>query len=98
CTGSQTTSRSGSFRPDLTATAATRIQRALERIVMDIATTAEPLTVVVRRRVKPGKESEFEAAMHEFIGFALSFPGHLDVHVLRPPASEPRDYTVVDRF
>ena len=58
----------------------------------------EPITVVVRRRVKQGCEAEFEAAMREFIGFALSSPGHLDIHVLRPAAPGPLDYTVVDKF
>ena len=58
----------------------------------------EPITVVVRRRVKAGREAEFETAMREFIGFALSSPGHLDIHVLRPAAPGPLDYTVVDKF
>jgi len=56
----------------------------------------QPITVVVRRRVKPGHEAEFETAMREFIGFALASPGHLDIHVLRPAATGPADYTVVD--
>jgi antibiotic biosynthesis monooxygenase (ABM) superfamily enzyme len=60
--------------------------------------TEEPLTAVVRRRVKPGCEAAFEAAMQEFIAFALSWPGNLGINVLRPPAKGPRDYTVVDRF
>ena len=58
----------------------------------------QPITVVVRRRVKPGREAEFETAMREFIGFALASPGHLDIHVLRPAATGPADYTVVDKF
>ena len=58
----------------------------------------EPITVVVRRRVKAGREAEFETAMREFIGFALSSPGHLDIHVLRPATAGPSDYTVVDKF
>ena len=58
----------------------------------------QPITVVVRRRVKSGREAEFEAAMREFIGFALASPGHLDIHVIRPAGSEPADYTVVDKF
>jgi antibiotic biosynthesis monooxygenase (ABM) superfamily enzyme len=58
----------------------------------------QPITVVVRRRVKPGREAEFEAAMREFIGFALASPGHLDIHVLRPAGTGLADYTVVDKF
>jgi antibiotic biosynthesis monooxygenase (ABM) superfamily enzyme len=59
---------------------------------------AEPLTVVVRRRVRPGFEARFEAAMQEFIRFALSSPGHLGIYVLRPEPGGPHEYTVVDRF
>jgi uncharacterized protein len=67
---------------------------------MDTGTKADeqPITVVVRRRVKPGREAEFETAMREFIGFALASPGHLDIHVLRPAGTPPADYTVVDKF
>ena len=58
----------------------------------------EPLTVVVRRRVKPGGEAAFEVAMQGFIRFALAFPGNRGINVLRPaPGGEPV-YTVVDRF
>jgi hypothetical protein len=55
----------------------------------------EGVTVVVRRRVKPGAEAAFESAMQEFIGFALAFPSNRGIHVLR---SGEREYTVVDRF
>lgn len=58
----------------------------------------EPVTVIVRRRVKAGCNSDFEAAMREFIAFALSFPGHRDIHVLRPDHADGGDYTVVDKF
>jgi uncharacterized protein len=58
----------------------------------------EPVTVVVRRRVKPGAEAAFESAKREFIQFALAFPGNRGISVLRPPAEVPREYTVVDRF
>jgi antibiotic biosynthesis monooxygenase (ABM) superfamily enzyme len=56
------------------------------------------VTVVVRRRTKPGCEAEFETAMREFIPFALSFPGNRGIHVLRSEQANPREYTVIDRF
>jgi len=59
---------------------------------------AGPVTVVVRRRVKQGSEKDFEAAMHEFIRFALASPGNLGIHVLRPDPGGSREYTIVDRF
>ena len=58
----------------------------------------DPVTVVVRRRVKPGNEAAFESAMREFISFALAFPGNRGIHVLRPAQDGPREYTVVDGF
>lgn len=58
----------------------------------------DPVTVVVRRRVKPGAEADFEHAMQEFIRFALAFPGNRGINVLRPHPGAAREYTVVDRF
>jgi len=55
------------------------------------------LTVVVRRRIKPGREAEFEQTMRSFVQFALAFPGHRGISVLRPAAGS-RDYIVVDKF
>jgi antibiotic biosynthesis monooxygenase (ABM) superfamily enzyme len=60
-------------------------------------TGGEPVTVIVRRRVKTGCETTFEAEMQAFIRFALAFPGNRGIHVLRPD-DESREYTVVDRF
>jgi uncharacterized protein len=58
----------------------------------------EPLTVVVRRRVRRGAEPAFETAMQEFIRFALAFPGNQGINVLRPDSGHSSVYTVVDRF
>ncbi len=58
----------------------------------------EPVTVVVRRRIKAGAEADFERAMQQFIGFALAFPGNRGINVLRPAPGGTREYTVVDRF
>jgi antibiotic biosynthesis monooxygenase (ABM) superfamily enzyme len=65
---------------------------------MGVNADPQPLTVVVRRRVKPGREAAFETAMQEFLRFALSFPGNRGIHVLRPEPGGSREYTVVDRF
>ena len=54
--------------------------------------------MIVRRRVRRGAEQAFEAAMREFIGFALAFPGNQGINVLRPDAGTSSVYTVVDRF
>jgi antibiotic biosynthesis monooxygenase (ABM) superfamily enzyme len=57
-----------------------------------------PVTVVVRRRVKPGAEADFERAMRAFVDFALTFPGNHGIDVLRPQPGGSREYTVVGHF
>lgn len=57
----------------------------------------EEVTVVVRRRVKPGAEAAFESAMQDFIRFVLGFPGNRGINIVRPGAGS-SEYTVVDRF
>ena len=61
------------------------------------ASETTPLTVVVRRRIRRGFEADFERTMHEFIRFALDFPGHRGITVLRPGEGA-RDYFVIDKF
>lgn len=63
-----------------------------------MTSSAQPITVVVRRAARPGRESEFEEAMKAFIAESLVFPGSGDFHVVRPGASGPREYTIVHRF
>jgi len=58
----------------------------------------DPLSIVVRRRIKPGSEAAFETAMRQFIGFTLAFPGNRGINVLRPAEGGDRVYTVLDRF
>src|SRR5262245_19484882 len=62
-----------------------------------IVNASDELTVVVKRRIKPGKELEFEEAMRSFVEFALAFPGHRGITILRPTGGG-RDYIVVDKF
>jgi uncharacterized protein len=62
-----------------------------------LMTDPNPLTAVVRRRIKDGAEPRFESLMQEFIAFALRQPGHLGINVIRS-ARGSRDYTVLDHF
>jgi len=61
-------------------------------------TKQEPVTVVLRRHVKPGAEAAFEEAMRQLIQFALSFPGNRGIDVVRPHPGGTRDYTVIHHF
>lgn len=58
---------------------------------------SDTVTVVVHRRIKEGRETEFQSAMQEFTRFALEFPGHKGMQLMRLVAGG-RDYTVVARF
>jgi uncharacterized protein len=57
----------------------------------------QPVTAIVRRRIKPGAERGFESLMQEFMTFVLRHPGHLGINVIRPSAGS-SEYTVLDRF
>jgi len=57
-----------------------------------------PVTVVVSRKVRPGKEAEFEAWLRGVCGEALKFPGHMGVNVLKPSEVGSREYVLIFRF
>jgi uncharacterized protein len=59
---------------------------------------AEPVTVVVRRRVRPGKQAGYEAWLDRLIQQAAVLPGYLGTNIHRPAASGSREYTSVFRF
>jgi uncharacterized protein len=56
----------------------------------------ERVTTVVSRRVKPGKEAEFERWAHGIIAASSSFPGHLTATVFHDAGSP--DYHVLFQF
>lgn len=61
------------------------------------APALEPVTVVVSRRVKPGKEAEYEAWIREITRIGLGYQGHLGMNVFRPQrAGDP--YVLVYKF
>lgn len=59
---------------------------------------SDPVTVLVRRRVKPGREAEYEAWLTRLTeGVAREFPGYLGAEFLRPSGTG-GDYRSVFRF
>jgi antibiotic biosynthesis monooxygenase (ABM) superfamily enzyme len=60
--------------------------------------TTEPVTVVVTRRVKAGREADYEAWLTQLLRDASVLPGYLGTTVHRPPPGGPRNYTSVFRF
>jgi len=58
-----------------------------------------PVTAVASRRVKPGREREFEEWIPGILASASEFPGYLGSEVLRPNEdSEDDEYRIVFRF
>lgn len=63
------------------------------------AKSTEPVAVLTLRKVRPGYEERFEAALHDFIAQSFSTEGQLGVHVIRPaPGSGSLEYGIVRRF
>jgi antibiotic biosynthesis monooxygenase (ABM) superfamily enzyme len=56
------------------------------------------VTVVVRRRVLPGKAQAYEAWLAALIAEAAALPGYLGTNVYRPTGNAPTEYTSVFRF
>jgi antibiotic biosynthesis monooxygenase (ABM) superfamily enzyme len=56
----------------------------------------EPVTVLYSRRVKPGREADFEGWARGIVAAARQFPGHLGASVLDAPGS--REYHILFTF
>src|SRR5262245_17510441 len=57
-----------------------------------------PVTVVIRHRVKPGKEAEFEEWVRGITRAAGAFEGYLGYNVVRPADAAHPEYVVFIRF
>ena len=57
------------------------------------------ITVSITRTAKPGREAEFERALHDFVQRSLNLPGQHGVHIMRPaPGSGSREYGIIRKF
>ena len=59
---------------------------------------SEPVTVLIRRRVKPGCEAGYEAWLQRLQAEARSLNGYLGVTTQRPAPTGPREYVSAVRF
>jgi uncharacterized protein len=57
-----------------------------------------PVTAVASRRVKAGREAEFEEWVSGILGAANEFPGYLGSEVLRPSDNRDDEYRIIFRF
>lgn len=58
---------------------------------------AEPVSVIISRKVREGSEAAFEATVKDWIPKATAFPGHMGVFMLRPPPGG-REYGALLKF
>jgi antibiotic biosynthesis monooxygenase (ABM) superfamily enzyme len=58
----------------------------------------EAVTVVIRRRVRPGRERDYEAWLQRLQADARHLPGYLGVTTQRPAATGAREYVSAVRF
>jgi uncharacterized protein len=57
-----------------------------------------PVTVVVSRRIKPGREAEYEHWVRGVGEVAGRFPGHQGINVIRPRDKANPEYVLIFRF
>ena len=66
---------------------------------MSVNANSQPIHVAITRRIKAGREQEFQTALKEF--FALSL-GHSGVHgaalIVPPPGSDSTEYGIIRSF
>ena len=64
----------------------------------DLRPEARPVSLIVHRQVEPACQAAFTGALCTFLDFAMTFPGHLDVHVLRRTQGGNESYAIAHRF
>jgi antibiotic biosynthesis monooxygenase (ABM) superfamily enzyme len=57
-----------------------------------------PVTAVASRRVRPGREQEFEEWVSGILDAAAEFPGYLGSNIIRPSDSDDDEFQIVFKF
>ena len=66
---------------------------------IDNATNHDPpVTAVASRRVRPGREAEFEEWVSGILSAAAEFPGYLGSNIIRPGDSDDDEFHIVFKF
>ena len=76
--------------------------RSGRRVITMVELTDEssdiPVTVVISRRVKPGKEAEFEAFLAGVNAACMKYEGHLGANIFRPSNFTRAEYRIIFKF
>jgi antibiotic biosynthesis monooxygenase (ABM) superfamily enzyme len=70
----------------------------LEENVENAPDQDPPVTAVASRRVKPGREQEFEEWVSGILGAAARFPGYLGSNIIRPSEPDDDEFQIVFKF
>ncbi len=57
----------------------------------------KPVTVIVRRTIKPGREQDFESWVKDTTEDLKKFPGYMDITMIRPTGAK-KEYVLIIRF
>ena len=57
-----------------------------------------PVTVIFKRRARPGREADFEAWVAGITRAAMRFPGHRGADIIRPAGRAHPEYAIIFRF
>jgi antibiotic biosynthesis monooxygenase (ABM) superfamily enzyme len=71
---------------------------AAEAVVVGQPSFSEVVTLVIKHRIKAGRETDYEAWLRRIVSIAGGYPGHLGVDVIRSKADGLQLFTCVLRF
>ena len=57
-----------------------------------------PVTVSIARKVRPGREANYDKWVSDIVAAAATYPGHLGASVLRPSPQTDGKYVIIYRF
>src|SRR5580765_909212 len=64
-----------------------------------MSASAQPIHVAITRRIKPGREQEFQTALKEFFARSLTQSGvHGAAMLVPPPGSSSMEYGIIRSF
>jgi hypothetical protein len=58
----------------------------------------DPVAIVVTRRVKPGREKDYEDWFQDITAVAKQFKGHLGATLIRPTSADDKTYHVIVKY
>ncbi len=61
--------------------------------------STKPVTTIVKRTVKPGREADYEKWVEDTTKDLKKFPGYVDITMIRPaPSAKTKEYVLIIRF